>query len=160
MVRIPIRRGLLDTTSCDKVCQWLMTGRWFSLGTPVSSTNKTDRHDITEILLKVASYAINLNLIFIISDFWDRGIFIYRCKRLSTKVKSTVQLQVMCCFTLFNCRSCAASHSFLVYDNWNIVESGIIRHKPKPNLYYFRFLGPRNFYLLRLIQWNRHVWMK
>jgi methylthioribose-1-phosphate isomerase len=26
----------------------------FSLGTPVSSTDKTDRHDITEILLKVA----------------------------------------------------------------------------------------------------------
>jgi len=25
-----------------------------SLGTPISSTNKTDRHDITEILLKVA----------------------------------------------------------------------------------------------------------
>jgi hypothetical protein len=31
-----------------------MIGRWFSLGPPVSSTNKTDRHDITEILLKVA----------------------------------------------------------------------------------------------------------
>jgi hypothetical protein len=31
-----------------------VTGQWFSLGTPVSSTNKTDRHDITEILLKVA----------------------------------------------------------------------------------------------------------
>jgi hypothetical protein len=28
-------------------------GRWFSPGPPVSSTNKTDRHDITEILLKV-----------------------------------------------------------------------------------------------------------
>jgi hypothetical protein len=27
---------------------------WFSPGPPVSSTNKTDRHDITEILLKVA----------------------------------------------------------------------------------------------------------
>jgi len=39
---------------CDKVCQWLATGRWFSPGTPVSSSNKTDRHDITEILLKVA----------------------------------------------------------------------------------------------------------
>jgi hypothetical protein len=26
----------------------------FSPGIPVSSTNKTDRHDITEILLKVA----------------------------------------------------------------------------------------------------------
>ena len=31
-----------------------MTGRWFSPGPPVFSTNKTDRHDITEILLKVA----------------------------------------------------------------------------------------------------------
>ena len=32
----------------------LATGWWFSPGTPVSSTNKTDHHDITEILLKVA----------------------------------------------------------------------------------------------------------
>jgi hypothetical protein len=31
-----------------------MTGRWFSPGTLVSSTNKTDHYDITEILLKVA----------------------------------------------------------------------------------------------------------
>ena len=30
-----------------------MAGRWFSPGTPVSSTNKTDRLDITEVLLKV-----------------------------------------------------------------------------------------------------------
>ena len=36
------------------VCQWLATGRWFSPGPPVSSTNKTDRHDISEKLLKVA----------------------------------------------------------------------------------------------------------
>ena len=35
-------------------CQRHATGRWFSPGTPVSSTNKTDRHDIAEILLKVA----------------------------------------------------------------------------------------------------------
>jgi hypothetical protein len=28
--------------------------RWFSPSTPVSSTNKTDCHDITEIVLKVA----------------------------------------------------------------------------------------------------------
>jgi hypothetical protein len=47
-------RGVLDTTLCDKVCQWLEAGWWFSLGTPVASTNKTDGHDITEILLKVA----------------------------------------------------------------------------------------------------------
>ena len=29
-------------------------GGFLSRGTPISSTNKTDRHDITEILLKVA----------------------------------------------------------------------------------------------------------
>jgi hypothetical protein len=33
--------------------------RWFSPGTPVSATNKTDCHDITEILLKVALNTIN-----------------------------------------------------------------------------------------------------
>ena len=46
-------RGVLDTTVCDKVCQWLVVDRDFSLGSPVSSTNKTDRHLIAEILLKV-----------------------------------------------------------------------------------------------------------
>ena len=51
-VRLPLRARC--TTSCDTVCQWLVTDRWFSPGTPVSSTNKTDRHDITEILFKVA----------------------------------------------------------------------------------------------------------
>ena len=48
-VRITIRARC--TTLCDKVCQWLATGGWFS---PVSSTNRTDRHDITKILLTVA----------------------------------------------------------------------------------------------------------
>ena len=39
----------------------LQTGRWFSPGPPVPSTNKTDRHDITEILLTVALNAIKQN---------------------------------------------------------------------------------------------------
>jgi hypothetical protein len=51
-VRISIRARC--TPLCDKLCQWLATGRWFSPGPSVSYTNKTDRHDITEILLKVA----------------------------------------------------------------------------------------------------------
>jgi hypothetical protein len=38
----------------DKVYQLLAHGRWFSLCTPASSTTKTGRHDIAEILLKVA----------------------------------------------------------------------------------------------------------
>jgi hypothetical protein len=51
-VRVPLMRGVLDTTLYDRVCQWLATGRWFSLCTIFSSINKTDRHDITELLLK------------------------------------------------------------------------------------------------------------
>jgi hypothetical protein len=42
--------------------QLLATGRWFSPDTPVSSINKTDRHYITEILLKVALNTITLSL--------------------------------------------------------------------------------------------------
>ena len=38
----------------DKVYQLLAHGRWLSPDTPASSTTKTDRHDIAEILLKVA----------------------------------------------------------------------------------------------------------
>jgi hypothetical protein len=38
----------------DQVYQLLALGRWFSPGTPASSTTKTGRHDIAEILLKVA----------------------------------------------------------------------------------------------------------
>jgi hypothetical protein len=39
--------------------QLLANGRWFSPGTPASSTTKTGRHDIAEILLKVALNTIN-----------------------------------------------------------------------------------------------------
>ena len=51
------------TTLCDKVCQWLATGLWSSLGTPVPFINQTDCHDITEILLSVALNTINQTLI-------------------------------------------------------------------------------------------------
>jgi hypothetical protein len=42
------------TAISDEVYQLLAHGRWFSPGTPASSTTKTGRHDIAEILLKVA----------------------------------------------------------------------------------------------------------
>ena len=57
-VRISIRARC--TTLCIKVCQWLVTGRWFSQGPLVSSNNKTDRHYITEVLLKEALNTIKL----------------------------------------------------------------------------------------------------
>jgi hypothetical protein len=62
----PIRRGFAPgfvnykkectrlAAASDKVYQLLADGRWFSPGTPASSSTKTGRHDRAEILLKVA----------------------------------------------------------------------------------------------------------
>ena len=70
-VRTPLRRSVLNTTLCDKVCQWLTTGWWFS---PVSSTNKTERNNLTDILLKVALNTIDLTLTQKITSFtWAKG---------------------------------------------------------------------------------------
>jgi hypothetical protein len=67
----PIRRGFAPdfvnykkgctrlAAANDTVYQLLAHGRWSSLGTQASSTTKTGRHDITEILLKVALKTIN-----------------------------------------------------------------------------------------------------
>jgi hypothetical protein len=46
----------------DKVYQLLAHGRWFSPGTPASSTTKSGHHDIAEILLKVALNTSNQSI--------------------------------------------------------------------------------------------------
>jgi hypothetical protein len=50
-------QGILNTTLCDKVCQCFVTGQWFLR---ILSTNKIDRHDEAEILLKMALSTITL----------------------------------------------------------------------------------------------------
>jgi hypothetical protein len=46
-IRTPfMARCVPDTILCENNCHWLPTGRWSSPGAPVSSTNKTDRHDV------------------------------------------------------------------------------------------------------------------
>ena len=72
-VRIRSWRGVMNTTLCDKFCQCLAAGRWFSPCTPVSSTNKTDRHDISEILLKVAfwTHSAQTYLLLIVFILWN-----------------------------------------------------------------------------------------
>ena len=81
-VRISIRARC--TALYDKVCQWLATGRWFSPNPPVSSTNKTDHHDmpITEILLKVALITIKQT---------HKQTEAKYCRRLHWKACSTFQ---------------------------------------------------------------------
>jgi hypothetical protein len=83
----PIRRGFAASfvnykkrctrlaAAREKVYQLLAQGRWFSPGTSASSTTKTGRHDIAEILLKVAlkhqniNQSINQSILFIIKLF-------------------------------------------------------------------------------------------
>ena len=53
------KRGTRLAAASDKVYQLLAHGRWFSPGTPASAITKAGRHDIAEILLKVALGTIN-----------------------------------------------------------------------------------------------------
>jgi hypothetical protein len=55
-----LKKGCIRLAAAsDKAYQLLAHGRWFSTGTPASSTTKTGRRDIAEILLKVALNTIN-----------------------------------------------------------------------------------------------------
>jgi hypothetical protein len=63
----PLRRGVLDTTLCDKVSQQSRS--------LVSSTNKTDSHDIAEILLKVA---INIKTLTLQRDYIIDNFLFYK----------------------------------------------------------------------------------
>jgi hypothetical protein len=56
----------------------LAHGRWFSAGTPVSSTTKNGRHDIAEILLKVA---LNTNNPGADPGFQARGAHLKKLRR-------------------------------------------------------------------------------
>jgi hypothetical protein len=71
---------VIDATLCDRVCQWLAAGRWFS---SVSSTNKTDRHDITKIVLKVALNTINLTTVLILITLYRHCNFQWQISRIS-----------------------------------------------------------------------------
>jgi hypothetical protein len=96
-VRIQLVLSVLDTTLCDKACQWPAAGQWFSDSTPVSSTNKADRHDVAEILLKVALNTITLILWYLnsIPDTYSR-LACLPSVRVSTILE--VKWEVIVCF--------------------------------------------------------------
>jgi hypothetical protein len=83
--------GVLDTTLCDQVCQWL------SSGTPISSTNKTDSHNIIEILLKVAFNTINQTLYY----YWNKFLWIDRKRDVHWHLTSLVQYLIITSFVTF-----------------------------------------------------------
>ena len=92
-----------------------MAGLWFSRGTPVSSANRTDRHDITEILLKVASNTLtqpkNFSMtdfkyyvIKFVSDLWQVSGFL-RVLRFPPPIKLTIN-KVLLKHFIFSCSTC------------------------------------------------------
>ena len=81
-----------------KVCQWLVAGGWVSLYTLVSSYNKTDTHNIAEILLKVALNTTSIThlqiFIYILVEDWD---YIVCCGNIK------IYMRAIC---VINYRSC------------------------------------------------------
>ena len=98
----PIRRGLapgfvnykkgctLLAAASDKAYQLLAHDWWFAPGTPTSSTTKTGRHDIAEILLKVAlsttnqsTYVLSGRAWSYINEFYSKtqsAVIVIKCK--------------------------------------------------------------------------------
>ena len=103
-VRTRLKRGILDTS--ETVWHLLATGWWFSPGIPVSSTNKTDRQNIAEILLKVEKdskkikYSISLIFVFWPTLFKTNNASIVRnllrkCHYNQTNNKSSIKTRII-----------------------------------------------------------------
>jgi hypothetical protein len=89
----------LSATS-DKAYQLLVHGRWFSPNTPVSSTTKTDHHDIAEILMKVAlkhNQSINPDSLCIAKQHQYILIFFFKYQIL-------LQMLVLAVMSLLRCK--------------------------------------------------------
>ena len=88
-VQIPLRRCVLHAQFCDKVYQWLVAGQWFSPGTAISSSCKTDCQDITEILLKVVLNTITpLALVCILVTYSTESLWLML---LNSKIQQSWQ---------------------------------------------------------------------
>ena len=75
------KKGALDSQQqVIKVYQLLAHGRWFSPGTPASSTTKTGRHDIVESGVKQnQSNQINQSINYVDTSFTDQdGIILMK----------------------------------------------------------------------------------
>jgi hypothetical protein len=96
-VQIPLRRDVLDAALCDKYCQRFASGWWFSLGTPVSSTNKYDHHNITEILLNVSLSTITLIQVLTVCSLepWEQFLLAISWRDHATFVSEMIAISVL-----------------------------------------------------------------
>ena len=95
-----------NITQCENM---LYYNWWFSPGTPVSSTNKTDRHDITEILLKVELSTINLQPY-------------YNCIRISYLILNQY-------WYFFSDHQSYGRHFWLLFYQWRLLSVVVLRRQ-------------------------------
>ena len=97
------------------VQHYVIIDRWFSLGPPVSSTNKTDRHKITEILLKVALSTIKQTNKQTEVERKNLGFFFFLLILVLKKRKSSVALYLGMQIILFAMESRQAFKNVAIY---------------------------------------------
>ena len=91
-------RNVLDTTLCGKACQYICGISVFSLCTPVCSVNKTERHDITEVVLQVT---LNTILVIVVAFFFihiQLFIILQWLSKVVCRLFHTLLIQVHICF--------------------------------------------------------------
>ena len=89
MQSVHVTTNVVSSSPVQARCTQYTCGRLVFLpGTPVSSTNKTDRYDRTEILLKVASSIINQTKsnLFVHMFFFIIIFSHFKCKKLNKKL--------------------------------------------------------------------------
>ena len=131
----PIRRGFTSnfvnykkgctrlTAASDKVYQLLAQGQWFSPGTPASSTTKSGRHDIAEILLKVALK-----------------------HQKSNQIKSIKSL-IKCYYTNIHVQHVDKGHLFFFKYRTVLNTPSPSPPPPPPNFFFYDFLISKKMYL-------------
>jgi hypothetical protein len=133
------------------ICRWLSACRWFSPGTLVSSTNKTDHHDITEILLKVALTTITHQFLLLV-------FHLLSVKNLDVKCLCTSLLDIFICSINFN-KGEAVNWSltfWLLLRDWTKREW--IESKYDNNLF-FDIIYPKDIYIYIFMQ-KKWKWFK
>jgi hypothetical protein len=113
-VRLPLRAR--STTLCDKVCQW------FSPGPPVSSTKKTDGHDRTEILLKVAWNTIKPTFF-----FWHLIIWLQHWTRKFVFLAYLMYLTYILSWDIRFFCELYKTNNFIMIFNWHNSEGHDVR---------------------------------
>ena len=137
-VRIPLRRGVLDTTLCDSLSA-------LRFPSPIKLTGM--------IYCKFRNYYdvfINAKNVVLIKI----RIFIFRCIKCSIRTLAGITLTKT---HILDSRQgfaiISARINFWTYSNWNIVDSGVKHHKPK-NLQEHQLIHRKGFISLAITHSN------